>query len=261
VTLIQPTVKEPKQLEQSHPKSSESKQDLNKKIKESIQISEKTIEEMEKPSKSIAPLQTALEDNDDVFKNYMRQKEKEYQEKKKKSEKSSSGNSSLSVQSNGDEQDDLIRLVNDENRRHVRFDITDESVASNRLGPLIETIDNELEVIRDSLKNSLKVNDDLNTWMRQVYEQDFENAQEMKASELEKVSKTAQLTNDVFLRAINEGCNQGAPKASLRVRPSSRSKGVLLPRSKSLVDYAKYKRECSPVVTAQSERMQINNSD
>lgn len=79
--------------------TSETYENLNEKIEETIRMTRKALGNVE-------PTLAAVED--DVFKNYMRQYEEEYRKKARKEccEKSSSGNSSLEVSN-----DDLIRYI------------------------------------------------------------------------------------------------------------------------------------------------------
>jgi hypothetical protein len=83
----------------------------------------------------------------------------------------------------------------------------------------------------------------VNDWMDQIYSQDYDEAKTMKKSAIEKIAKSSDLTNQLFLSAFCPIENIQKPiKPNLRVTSSSRSKGVLLPRCKSLVNFPLKKR-------------------
>lgn len=183
--------------------------------------------------------------SEDVFKMYMRQKEQEYKEIR---EKSSSGNSSLSLQS---DQDDLINLVNNQDGGRKLRKEKRESIDTNKIEPSIETINNELELIRNSLKRNLEINNNTSDWIKQMYENNFQTTCDKRQSEMNKVNQESELTREMLLKAFSK---QGQPRTNLKVRPSSQVRGVLLPRSKSLVDYSKLKRECDSTGSFPSNR-------
>ena len=148
----------------------------------------------------------------------------------------------------------ILRLVNDQNNesRHVKFDHIQETDKVSKLKdfrPFIETIDNELEMIRTNLKNNLLVNENVNEWLEQIYAEDLDEAKGIKKSEIEKISKSSDLTNQLFLNALdtieNPTLKNQKPQPKLLITSSSRSKGVLLPRSKSLVNFSLTKHSSS----------------
>lgn len=207
----------------------------------------------------------------------MRQKEEEYKlkknskpieeidnddEDKKKTEKSSSGNSSLKPEDIGDDDDQqLIKIVNatdNNNKRPRRVNFEEEKMTTinsqtrttntsfndttnnTKIEPLIETIDNELKIIRDNLSKLSVKGETVNSWLKRVYEVNLESASDSKPN------NNVNRPNSGLNRAKNEAADDSSTKStrsSLRTRSSALSKSVLLPRSKSLVNYAKFKQD------------------
>lgn len=169
----------------------------------------------------------------------MKQKELEF---KAKREKSTSGNCSLSLQSC---QDNLIQLINgEEKQEEMTFLENNTSSNSNKDIFLVETIDNEIESIRNALEKNFETNFNKNEWIKQIYEHEFQNTCETRRSEFQKAFQDH--NKDELIKAFSQKNISSQSRASLKVNQSSRSRGVLLPRSKSLVNYSKYKREISP---------------
>ena len=217
------------------------------------------------------------QNTDDIFKLYMRQKEEEYKlkknskpieeidnddEDKKKTEKSSSGNSSLKPEDIGDDDDQqLIKIVNatdNNNKRPRRVNFEEEKMTTinsqtrttntsfndttnnTKIEPLIETIDNELKIIRDNLSKLSVKGDSVNSWLKRVYEVNLDSASDLKPN------NNVNRPNSGLNRAKNEATDDSSTRStrsSLRTRSSALSKSVLLPRSKSLVNYTKFKRD------------------
>lgn len=184
---------------------------------------------------------------DNIFKNYMKQKELEF---KLKREKSTSGNSSLSSS-----QDNLIQLVNGREKQEMKFEENNTSSISNKDILLVETIDNEIKSIRNALEKNFEANLYKNKWIKKVYEDEFQNTCETRRSEFQKTFQESDHIKDELMKAFNQKNIPNQSRASLKVNQSSRSRGVLLPRSKSLVNYSKYKR----VVTPDHNRLEGKN--
>lgn len=233
-------------------------QDLSKKIEEpdAQDLSKKYFEIDRKMQETIKLTQDALklgeDDESDIFKEYMKQKQHEYQLKKLQNSeietlKSSSGNSSLASESHEDMFNLAVNL-NTDNQKHVKFKI-DSRTRSNSSerpsrrkvvkcrGPLLETMNNEFGLIKGSLAQSLDLESDkINRFMNFMYNEDLEDAEAMMAESIHKLKKKAELTNELYLNAHDP---KKAFKSNLKPSESSKSKGVLLPRSRSLVKMKK----------------------
>lgn len=214
-------------------------------------------------------LRTPYDDGDgdnDIYKQYMQQKQLEYNLKKSenfrhKAEtlKSSSGNSSFN-NSSCESNDELFNLaVHLNNQKHVQFKIDtrtrSNSPTSGRndirpsrrkvaqcKSPIVQTMDNEIGMIRHNLAQSLDLESNkIERLMNLIYSDDYEDAQAMMTGALNKLKKKSELTNDLYLNAHDPRKNF---KSNLKPSESSKSKGVLLPKSKSLVNLG-HKRSAS----------------
>lgn len=228
VTEITPNPEPPTQ----HVQEAADYADLNEKIHQTLQMTKNSLFNQTNPD---------YREEDDVFKSYMRQKEHEYKLTKTNSVDNSADNSRplSAIETN----DEIIELVNQTPQ-------TNEMKPN--MKPYMETIDNELALIRKNLEHNLYLNDkNVNQFLEQVYNQDLEDAKTLQQAELNRVMKKCQLTNELYESAYVNGPsvrveNPPLPfKPNLKVSRSSRSKGVLLPRNKSLTNYAPVKRRSS----------------
>lgn len=184
-------------------------------IEETIQMTKNAFETIESTSSMPIAVLQRIGATSNAF------KQEEKLEIKKTIEKSSSGNSSLL--SNG--HNVLIELVNDNNfTNHQKF------------VPCIETVNNELEIIRNRLKENLLVNNRFNSCLEQLYRQDLNHVEEVKKSEFKKASKSVETDNNNLVFSTE---SETQSRSNLKISERSRAKSVLLPRCKSLVNYSR----------------------
>ena len=196
-------------------------------------------------------------DSNDLFRSYMSEKEREFknrsynhivrnnepdrQVEELKICKSSSGNSSLSGSTNS-----LSSKISiEEPSRHVKFNIKKEHesarksrspVIAKRERSNVQTVDNEFDLIRASLdENKISKQSKISNLLKNIYDEDLRDANSIHRLNLNKIANRSDLTNQLFMSAHSRDV-----KAPIKTRPSlipsssSRSKGVLLPKSKSL---------------------------
>ncbi|RNA44890.1 centrosomal of 95 kDa-like [Brachionus plicatilis] len=228
--------------------------EFDRKIEETVKMTQEAIKN--------APNE---KEDDSFFQEYMRQKELEFKLKncqnlanEIETLKSSSGNSSFNDSSC--ESFNLLNIAADlnSNQKHVKFK-TDSRTRSNspqiRLSKtsnvhrpsrrkiaqcknaLIHSLGNEIGLIKTSLADNLEFESDkIEHLMSLIYFEDYQDAQAMMQHSLNKVKKKSNLTNDLYMNAHDGRKNF---KSNLTPSESSRSKGVLLPRSRSLVKFGK----------------------
>ena len=239
------------------------KDDQNYSLDKNFRRFDQKIEETVKMTQEAIANAPDQNDNDNFFQEYMRQKELEFKLKKCQnlpneieSLKSSSGNSSFNDSSC--ESFNMLNIAADinSNQKHVKFNI-DSRTRSNspqmRLkkntnlhrpsrrkivqckNSLIQSRENEIEMIKKNLAQSLNLESDkIERLMGLIYSDNYEDAQAMMQNSLNKIKKKSNLTNDLYSNAHNE---KKIFKSNLTPSESSKSKGVLLPRSRSLVKF------------------------
>ncbi|CAF0804435.1 unnamed protein product [Brachionus calyciflorus] len=240
---------------------------VERKMEETIKLTQEAIKEHSINYKQDNNVDDGYDD--DIFKKYMQQKELEFKFKNssnlvvsdRETLKSSSGNSSLNdalnssmdsssmnemfnlaINLNNQQQKQVKFQIDSRTRSHspeIRYNKEDNISRSSRRkiahckSPTIQTRHNEIEMIKNNLAQSLDLNSDkIERLMNLIYSEDYEDAQAMMLNSLKSIKKKSDLTNDLYLNA-----HDGAKLFKSKLIPSerSRSKGVLLPRSKSLV--------------------------
>jgi centrosomal protein CEP95 len=215
------------------------------------------IEETIELTKNVLNLRETEYDSNDLFRSYMSEKEREFknrsynhivrnnepdrQVEELKICKSSSGNSSLSGSTNSLSS----KIPIEEPSRHVKFNIKKEHesarksrspVIAKRERSNVQTVDNEFDLIRASLdENKISKQSKISNLLKNIYDEDLRDANSIHRLNLNKIANRSDLTNQLFMSAHSRDV-----KAPIKTRPSlipsssSRSKGVLLPKSKSL---------------------------
>ena len=177
-----------------------------------------------------------------IFKEYMQQKEKEF-EFNKLNQLTETSNGNISMDNSLDISDHLIKQVNNphytpgfsHNHRYVTFNNIRHSVGQPPIAS-IQTVDNELKKIKQSLRLKL-LNDQskIKTVLNNVYDDDLKDAKSIMRQSLEKYKNKSNLTNQLYMSAFNTArLPLSSERSSLSVTRSSRSKGVLMERYKAV---------------------------
>jgi hypothetical protein len=147
----------------------------------------------------------------------------------------------------------------------------------------MHTQDNEIRSIRANLEKNLDIGTDhINNLLKSIYAEDFKDAKSIMKSTLDKVKKQSDLTNELYMNAydlagidrnclpkssVNKNYNTLNPKfkSNLVCSQSSKSKGVLLPTSRSMVNIRPTTLKRSSSLTSfssqNSSRTSANKSD
>lgn len=114
--------------------------------------------------------------------------------------------------------------------------------------PEVQTVNNELKRVRQSLNDNLIIqNTKIKTILETIYDDDLKDAKSMMYQSLQKIKNKSDLTNRLFQSAYNNEkseLNKHTPKVkpNLIITNSSRSKGILLPTNRSLVNVKQMRR-------------------
>ena len=197
------------------------------------------------------------EDDQDLFKSYMKQKEEEYQRNKhlnshlslssiNKAPKSSSGNSSASTassrssSSNEDQLNVEIQVTNKKHlspsRRRVTFENSHTKSSKSLKHSTIQTVNNELDLMRQSLNEHLTDEQTrIKYLLKSVYDEDLKDAESLMKQSLNKIKNKSNLTHELYQTAfLNQKEDDSRPCSS---RSGAKSKGFLYPTNRNLVNY------------------------
>jgi len=166
----------------------------------------------------------AIRKQENIFKEYMQQKEQEFKLNKQKEivaaieANSSSGNSSF------ESTDSYLNKIKDYYHQQQQQQPMMKQV---KFENNIQTINNELNQMRLSLKSNLNLEQNkIDKLLQNVYADDLKDARSLMRQSLMKQTNKSNLTDQLYHTAFNE-----RPK-SQAVSLSSRSKGVLIQRPK-----------------------------